>query len=99
MFGMIREQPFDVVVDLHAFLMGQKLHSGRFVLQGLADRKAKDLEVIAGGAPAAIEYIVVENERLGHEYTYDQVEAVLHLEARYLASIGAIGDPIGEVEL
>ena len=66
-------------------------------LQGLAQKRRRNpVEVTAGGAPAAIEYIV---ERIatqhGVSYAHDDVAAVLALEARYLESIGAVGEPVG----
>lgn len=68
-----------------------------YYLQGLAQKNRRNpVEVTAGGAPAAIEYIV---ERIAGEhgvsYAHDDVAAVLALEARYLASIGAVGEPVG----
>jgi len=70
-------------------------------LQGLADRGArrKGVTVVAGGEGNAIEYICAELARRGHEYSPQDVEAVLATEADYLRSIGALGDPVDEAEL
>ncbi len=66
-------------------------------LQGLAQKHRRNpVEVTAGGAPAAVDYIV---ERIatqhGVSYAHRDVTAVLALEARYLESIGAVGEPVG----
>ena len=66
-------------------------------LQGLAQKNRRNpVEVTAGGAPAAVDWIV---ERIatqhGVSYARGDVVAVLALEARYLESIGAVGEPVG----
>lgn len=67
-----------------------------FYLQGLAQKKrSRPVDVVAGGNEAAIDYIT---ERIadahGVSYPGDDVRAVLELEADYLASIGAVGEPV-----
>lgn len=66
-----------------------------FYLQGLAQkRRSNPVAVVAGGTDAAVEFI---RTRIAdaHDVSYpvDQVRAVLEVEAEYLASIGAIGEP------
>lgn len=69
-----------------------------YYLQGLADRKATDLEVVAGGADQAIAYIGSQIEaKHGAIHSEDDIRSVLELEALYLDSIGAVGERIGEV--
>lgn len=69
-----------------------------YYLQGLADRKATELEVVAGGADQAITYIRSQIEaKHGAVHSEDDIRSVLELEAKYLDSIGAIGERIGEV--
>ncbi len=68
-----------------------------YYLQGLAQRRRRTpVEVTAGGAPAAVEYIMDQIAlRHGVSYPRDDVVAVLALEAEYLAAIGAVGEPVG----
>jgi hypothetical protein len=72
-----------------------------YYLQGLADKTArrKGITVVAGGEGNAISYIRSQLMRRGHEYTEDDIAAVLATEADYLASIGALGEPANELEL
>jgi len=65
-------------------------------LQGLADRKgAREVTVVAGGHGPAVEYIAEQIE-VRHGITYDaaDIRAVLAGEARYLVTIGAVGEPV-----
>ena len=69
-----------------------------YYLQGLADRKrARDVVVVAGGHGPAVEYIEEQITRR-HGVTYDvaDIRAVLEGEARYLVTIGAVGEPVEE---
>lgn len=69
-----------------------------YYLQGLADRQqAGELMVVAGGHGPAVEYIAEQiHERHGVSYTTEDIRAVLAGEAEYLATIGAVGDPVEE---
>lgn len=70
-----------------------------FYLQGLADRKhAREVTVVAGGHGPAVEYIA-EQIKGRHGATYDvgDIRAVLAGEARYLATIGAVGEPVEDL--
>ena len=69
-----------------------------YYLQGLADRKQNgELTVVAGGHGPAVEYIAEQiNEQHGVGYTTEDIRAVLAGEAGYLATIGAVGDPVEE---
>lgn len=67
-----------------------------YYLQGLAqERRSTPVETIAGGIDAAIEFITREIAEK-NKVTYDSrdVAAVLAAEAEYLASIGAVGEPV-----
>ncbi|MDH3260620.1 MAG: hypothetical protein OEM84_06560 [Acidimicrobiia bacterium] len=67
-----------------------------YYLQGLADRKrAREVTVVAGGHGPAVEYIAQQISRR-HGATYDaaDIRAVLAGEARYLVTIGAVGEPV-----
>lgn len=67
-----------------------------FYLQGLAqDDRRRPVETVAGGSPEAVAYIVDRiAARHGATYSPADVAAVLRLEAEYLVSIGAVGDPV-----
>lgn len=67
-----------------------------FYLQGLAQaQRWKPVETVAGGYRPAVAYIAAEiDERHGVSYSPEQIEAVLILEAAYLHSIGAVGEPV-----
>ncbi len=64
-----------------------------FYLQGLAqDDRRNPVETVAGGTAASVDYIagrIAEKHRA--IYPREEIEAVLSLEAGYLASIGAVG--------
>ena len=71
-----------------------------YYLQGLAqeDRRVP-VETVAGAYRPAVEYIrdqISQRHRL--EYPEGDIEGVLDLGVEYLASIGAIGDPVGGFE-
>ena len=71
-----------------------------FYLQGLAqkDRQTR-VEVVAGVHAPAVRYIkrqILQGQSL--EYSEADIENVLGLGVEYLASIGAIGEPVGEPE-
>lgn len=70
-------------------------------LQGLAEKGARrrGVTVVAGGEGNAIDYIVAQLATRGHEYTHEDVGAVLATEAEYLHSIGALGAMVDEAEL
>lgn len=65
-------------------------------LQGLAEGKqAKDVPVVAGGHGPAVEYIHEQiTRRHGVSYDMGDIRAALAGEARYLAAIGAVGEPV-----
>ena len=65
-------------------------------LQGLAEgKRAKDATVVAGGHGPAVDYIAEQIElRHGMVYERADIRAVLAGEARYLAAIGAVGEPV-----
>lgn len=67
-----------------------------FYLQGLAQkRRHNPVETVAGGSDASIDYIV-DRIAVVNGATYDRsdVAEVLRLEAEYLMSIGAVGEPV-----
>ncbi len=67
-----------------------------YLLQGLAQRQRwRPVETFAGGTDASVDYIVGRIATV-HGTTYDRrdVAEVLQLEAQYLVSIGAVGDPV-----
>lgn len=67
-------------------------------LQGLADRR-RQVETFAGGAEAAVDWITARiAEEHGVSYAPDDVRRVLHLEAEYLESIGALGEPVEDAD-
>jgi hypothetical protein len=72
-----------------------------FYLQGLAQpRRRTPVEVVAGGADAAVDFIAGRiADAHGVAYAHDDIRAVLALEAEYLASIGAVGEPVDETLL
>ena len=70
-----------------------------YYLQGLADgKKASEVAVVAGGHDPAVEFIEEQITRR-HGITYDSadIRAVLAGEARYLVSIGAVGEPVEDL--
>lgn len=69
-----------------------------YYLQGLAERKrAREVIVVAGGHGPAVEYIEEQiTRRHGVTYDVDDIRAVLACEARYLETIGAVGEPVEE---
>lgn len=67
-----------------------------FYLQGLAQKSRRQpVETVAGGSDASIDYIV-DRIAVVNGVTYDRgdVGEVLRLEAEYLMSIGAVGEPV-----
>ena len=67
-----------------------------YYLQGLAQKSRRNpVETVAGGSDASIDYIA---ERIatvnGVTYDRDDIAEVLRIEAEYLVSIGAVGDPV-----
>lgn len=72
-----------------------------YYLQGLAQPNRRNpVETVAGGSDASIDYIVGRIADV-HGISYDRgdVAEVLRLESEYLASIGAVGEPVGLDEL
>ena len=69
-----------------------------YYLQGLAqDDRRNPVETVAGGVPAAIDYIADEiAARHGVTYAHDDIRRVLHIEAEYLVAIGAVGDQVSD---
>lgn len=65
-------------------------------LQGLAQADRRNpVETVAGGSDASIDYIVSRIAEVNDtEYRVADVAEVLRLEADYLNSIGAIGEPV-----
>jgi hypothetical protein len=66
-------------------------------LHGLAqDSRRQVVDVVAGGTEGSVGWIVEEiHRRHGVSYAREDVHEVLRLEAAYLMSIGAVGDPAG----
>ncbi|HJR93265.1 MAG TPA: hypothetical protein VJ938_12550 [Acidimicrobiia bacterium] len=67
-----------------------------FYLQGLAQKHRRNpVETVAGGSDASVDYIV-DRIAVVNGATYDRgdVAEVLRLEAEYLMSIGAVGEPV-----
>ncbi len=46
------------------------------------------------GSPAAVDYVHAHLYDQGFDYDKDFIRRVMELEAEYLASIGAVGDPV-----
>ena len=70
-----------------------------FYLQGLAqERRSQPVDVVAGGADPAVDYIAARIAE-AHKVSYplDEIRAVLALEADYLGSIGAVGEPVEDL--
>ncbi|MGH8945390.1 MAG: hypothetical protein ACRDVL_04515 [Acidimicrobiia bacterium] len=67
-----------------------------FYLQGLAQEdRHNPVETVAGGHQASVGYIAGQIlEKHGVSYPHGDIEAVLHLEADYLMTIGAVGEPV-----
>lgn len=65
-------------------------------LQGLAQKRRRTpVETVAGGSDASIDYIVTQIAQVnGVTYDRGDVAEVLRLEADYLLSIGAVGEPV-----
>ena len=72
-----------------------------FYLQGLAQKQRwRPVETVAGGDDAAVEFITRRIAEVhGVTYAQDDIRAVLRLEADYLVSIGAVGDPVDVEDL
>lgn len=70
-----------------------------FYLQGLAqDDRFQTVETVAGPYEPAVYYLAEHIERAhGRSYSLPDIEAVLELQAAYLASIGAVGDEVGGI--
>jgi hypothetical protein len=71
-----------------------------FYLQGLAQEdRRRPIEAVAGGIDPVVDWV---SERLATvnkvQYREDDIRAVLALEADYLVSIGAVGNPVEEDE-
>lgn len=71
-----------------------------YYLQGLAQESRRNpVETVAGGSDASIEYIVRQIAEVnGATYDPADVARVLRLEADYLVSIGAVGEPVEQDE-
>jgi hypothetical protein len=71
-----------------------------FYLQGLAqEKRSTPVETVAGGHELSIDYIADQIQtKHGVSYSHTQIAEVLRLEADYLVAIGAVGEPIGELE-
>ena len=67
-----------------------------YYLQGLAERKrAKEVTVVAGGHEPAVHFIAEQiGRRHGIHYDLADIREVLAREAGYLATIGAVGEPV-----
>lgn len=57
-----------------------------------------DTAIVIGGE-AAIAYVIEQTARQGFDYDPAMVAEVLQLQAEYMASIGAIAEPVGEDDL
>lgn len=70
-------------------------------LQGLAQKSRRNpVETVAGGTDASIDYIQTQIAQMnGAIYDREDVAEVLRLEAEYLLSIGAVGEPVDPNEL
>lgn len=62
------------------------------------DSLQDDHDVVLGG-DAAISYVIDQTARQGFDYSPAIVGEVLQLQAEYMASIGAIAQPVTEAEL
>jgi hypothetical protein len=71
-----------------------------YYLQGLAqENRRMAVETVAGAYRPAVEYIRAQiSQHHNLEYPEENIEEVLDLGVEYLASIGAIGDPVGGLE-
>jgi hypothetical protein len=72
-----------------------------FYLQGLAQKNRREsVETVAGDYPPAVEFIGSEIARKhGLTYSMTDISLVLERETEYLASIGAVGEEAGGLEL
>ncbi len=66
-------------------------------LQDTLDSDPDHVVVLGGDVASA--YVLEQTARQGFEYTPAVVDEVLQLQADYMASIGAIADPVSEAEL
>lgn len=71
-----------------------------YYLQGLAQESRRTpVETVAGSYRPAVDYIRDQiSQRHNLEYPEGDIEGVLDLSVEYLASIGAVGDPVGGFE-
>jgi hypothetical protein len=71
-----------------------------YYLQGLAqEHRRVPVETVAGSYRPAVEYIrqqISQHHQL--KYPESDIDGVLDLGVEYLASIGAVGDPVGGFE-
>lgn len=65
-------------------------------LQDTLDSDSEQVVVLGGDAAAA--YVLEQTLRQGFEYDPAIVAEVLQLQAEYMASIGAIADPVADAE-
>jgi hypothetical protein len=67
-----------------------------YYLQGLAEGKpAGEFTVVAGGHGPAVEYIAEQiSDQHRVDYGVEDIRTVLAGEARYLVTIGAVGEPV-----
>jgi hypothetical protein len=88
----------DATVDLRRSDIRRIVEYEVFYLQGLAQRNRRHpVEVVAGGGDAAVAFIADRiAEAHGVVYAHGDIRSVLALEAEYLASIGAVGEPVDE---
>lgn len=79
---------------------GRILEWSAHYLQGLAVPAARrrGLRVVAGGAEGAVSYIRESLLKKGFDYSREDIAAVLAAEAKYLVSIGAVGDAVSRTE-
>ena len=55
-------------------------------------------QVVVLGGDAAVEYVIERTARQGFQYEERIVREVLELQAEYMASIGAIAEPVADEE-
>jgi hypothetical protein len=69
-------------------------------LQGVSPKQSGPLAPVrVGGSDDAVQFIMRQiTRRTGPRYSEEAIRAVLQGEAEYLASIGALGTPVGEAD-
>lgn len=69
-------------------------------IEFVQERLASDPDqIVVLGGDAAKSYVLDQTAKQGFDYEPAIVDEVLHLQAEYMASIGAIAEPVDDAEL